>query len=171
MTKSRHSAMVLKRLLWKQSKSTQGPTRSVQIENWIGLHGLTCLHLFHCRQESKSGKLGIGYGASDDKIGPEFSFGLSGRENRRSHSSHQNLMGKEVTQLQFPPPSLPDFKTTRNTHSRRRLENLERYEAAIKSFPQDMEKYQSDLAAYNEQMKTADEKERKKLQARGPPAT
>ena len=36
------------------------------------------LHQLICRiQNKRAGKLGIGYGASQDKIGPEYGFGLS----------------------------------------------------------------------------------------------
>jgi alpha-galactosidase len=60
---------------------------------------------------------------------------------------------------------LPDFKTTPEyAEAKAKAEEaLKRYEAAVKSFPQDQEKYKADLAAYQEQMKTADEKTRKKL--------
>ena len=119
-------------------------------------------------RNQKSGKLGIGYGASDDKIGPEFSFGLSMAEKIDGPILLiKTSWGGKSLNYNFRPPSLPDFKTTPEYAQAKAKseENLERYEAAIKSFPQDMEKYQADLAAYNEQIKTADEKERKKLRA------
>ena len=119
-------------------------------------------------RNQKSGKLGIGYGASDDKIGPEFSFGLSMAEKIDGPILLiKTSWGGKSLNYNFRPPSLPDFKTTPEYAQAKAKseENLERYEAAIKSFPQDMKKYQADLAAYNEQIKTADEKERKKLRA------
>lgn len=122
----------------------------------------------------KSGKLGIGYGASNDKIGPEFAFGLSMAEKIDGPILLiKTSWGGKSLNYNFRPPSLPDFKTTPEYAEAKAKanENLKRYEAAVKSFPQDQEKYKADLAAYKEQMKTADEKARKKLREPREPRT
>jgi len=114
----------------------------------------------------KSGKLGIGYGGSNEKIGPEYGFGLSMAEKIDGPILLiKTSWGGKSLNYNFRPPSLPDFKTTPEYAEAKAKanENLKRYEAAVKSFPADQEKYKSDLAAYKEQMKTADEKTRKKL--------
>ena len=114
----------------------------------------------------KTGKLGIGYGASNDKIGPEFAFGLSMADKIDGPILLiKTSWGGKSLNYNFRPPSLPDFKTTPEYAEAKAKanENLKRYEAAVKSFPADQAKYKADLAAYKEQMKTADEKTRKKL--------
>ena len=117
-------------------------------------------------RNKKSGKLGIGYGADDSKIGPEYGFGLSIAEKVDGPILLiKTSWGGKSLNYNFRPPSLPDFKTTPEYAEAKAKadENLKRYEAAVKSFPQDQEKYKADLTAYEEQMKTADEKARKKL--------
>ena len=117
-------------------------------------------------RNKKSGKLGIGYGADDLKIGPEYGFGLSIAEQVEGPILLiKTSWGGKSLNYNFRPPSLPDFKTTPEYAEAKAKanENLKRYEAAVKSFPQDVEKYKADLAAYEKQMKTADEKARKKL--------
>ena len=117
-------------------------------------------------RNKKSGKLGIGYGADDSKIGPEYGFGLSIAEKVDGPILLiKTSWGGKSLNYNFRPPSLPDFKTTPEYAAAKAKaeENLKRYEAAVKSFPQDQEKYKADLTAYEEQMKTADEKARKKL--------
>ncbi|MGB2500267.1 MAG: sialate O-acetylesterase [Mariniblastus sp.] len=117
-------------------------------------------------RNKKSGKLGIGYGADDLKIGPEYGFGLSIAEQVDGPILLiKTSWGGKSLNYNFRPPSLPDFKTTPEYEEAKAKanENLKRYEAAVKSFPQDVEKYKADLAAYEKQMKTADEKARKKL--------
>ena len=117
-------------------------------------------------RNKKSGKLGIGYGADDSKIGPEYGFGLSIAEKVDGPILLiKTSWGGKSLNYNFRPPSLPDFKTTPEYAAAKAKaeENLKRYEAAVKSFPQDQEKYNADLTAYEKQMKTADEKARKKL--------
>ena len=117
-------------------------------------------------RNKKSGKLGIGYGADDSKIGPEYGFGLSIAEKVDGPILLiKTSWGGKSLNYNFRPPSLPDFKTTPEYAAAKAKaeENLKRYEAAVKSFPQDQEKYKADLTAYEKQMKTADEKARKKL--------
>lgn len=114
----------------------------------------------------KSGKLGIGYGASNDKIGPEFGFGLSmAKKIDGPILLIKTSWGGKSLNYNFRPPSLPDFKSTPEYAAAKEKanENLQRYEAAVKSFPQDQAKYKADLAAYKEKIKNADEKTRKKL--------
>jgi alpha-galactosidase len=117
-------------------------------------------------RNKKSGKLGIGFGADDSKIGPEYGFGLSIAEKVRGPILLiKTSWGGKSLNYNFRPPSLSDFKTTPEYAEAKTKanENLKRYEAAVKSFPQDQEKFKSDLATYQQQMKTADEKARKKL--------
>ena len=117
-------------------------------------------------RNKKSGKLGIGYGADDSKIGPEYGFGLSIAEKVDGPILLiKTSWGGKSLNYNFRPPSLPDFKTTPEYAEAKAKadENLKRYEAAVKSFPQDQVRYKADLTAYEKQMKTADEKARKKL--------
>ncbi|MDB4637333.1 sialate O-acetylesterase [Planctomycetaceae bacterium] len=114
----------------------------------------------------KSGKLAVGYGGDPIKIGPEYSFGLSiAPKIDGPILLIKTSWGGKSLNYDFRPPSLPDFKTTPEyAEAKAKAEEaLKRYEAAVKSFPQDQEKYKVDLVAYEEQMKTADEKARKKL--------
>ncbi len=114
----------------------------------------------------KSGKLGIGYGASDAKIGPEYGFGLSiANKIDGPILLIKTSWGGKSLNYDFRPPSLPAFDTTPEYAEAKAKaeEDLKRYEAAVKSFPQDQEKYEAELAAYEEQMKTADDNARKKL--------
>ena len=117
-------------------------------------------------RNKKSGKLGIGYGADDSKIGPEYGFGLSIAEKVDGPILLiKTSWGGKSLNYNFRPPSLPDFKTTPEYAAAKAKaeENLKRYEAAVKSFPQEQVRYKADLTHYEEQMKTADEKARKKL--------
>ena len=114
----------------------------------------------------RSGRLGVGFGANENKIGPEYAFGLSIAEKIDGPVLLiKTSWGGKSLNYDFRPPSLPDFKTTPEyAAAKAQAEDaLKRYEAAAKSFPQEQEKYKADLAAYEEQMKTADEKARKKL--------
>ena len=114
----------------------------------------------------KSGKLGVGYGANDAKIGPEYGFGLSiAQKIDGPILLIKTSWGGKSLNYDFRPPSLPDFKTTPEYAEAKAQaeEALKRYEAAFKSFPQDQEKYKADLAAYEVQIKTADENTKKKL--------
>ncbi len=114
----------------------------------------------------KSGKLAVGYGANANMIGPEYAFGLSiAQKIDGPILLIKTSWGGKSLNYDFRPPSRPDFKTTPEyaEDKAKAEEALKRYEAAVKSFPQDQEKYKADLAAYEEQMKTADEKAKKKL--------
>jgi len=114
----------------------------------------------------KSGKLAVGYGGDPSKIGPEYAFGLSiAQKTDGPILLIKTSWGGKSLNYDFRPPSLPDFKTTPEyAEAKAKAEEaLKRYEAAVKSFPQDQENYKADLAAYQEQMKTADENTRKKL--------
>lgn len=117
-------------------------------------------------EKRKSGKLGVGYGARDAGIGPEYGFGLSMAQKIDGPILLiKTSWGGKSLNYDFRPPSMPDFKTTKAyTEGKAGAEEAQKkYEAAVKSFPQDQEKYKADLAAYEEQMKTADEKTKKKL--------
>ena len=114
----------------------------------------------------KSGKLAVGYGGDPSKIGPEYSFGLSIAEKIDGPILLiKTSWGGKSLNYNFRPPSLPNFNTTPEYAQAKvkAAEALKKYEAAVKSFPQDQEKYKADLAVYEEQVKTADEKARKKL--------
>jgi hypothetical protein len=114
----------------------------------------------------KSGKLAVGYGGDPIKIGPEYAFGLSiAQKIDGPILLIKTSWGGKSLNYDFRPPSLPDFKATPEYVEAKvkSEEALKRYEAAVKSFPQDREKYKADLAVYEEQLKTADEKARKKL--------
>lgn len=121
----------------------------------------------------RSGKLGIGYGANDAKIGPEYGFGLSiAQQIDGPILLIKTSWGGKSLDYDFRPPSMPDFKTTPEyAEAKAKAEEAQRrYEAAVESFPQAQEKYKADLAAYEEQIKTADENTKKKLrQPKAPP--
>lgn len=121
----------------------------------------------------KSGNLSVGYGASDARIGPEYAFGLSIAQRIDGPILLiKTSWGGKSLNYDFRPPSRPDFKTTPEYAEAKSKadEELKRYAAAVMSFPQDQKKYQADLAAYEEQMKTADETTRKKLRKPNAPA-
>jgi len=125
-------------------------------------------------RNQKAGKLSVGYGADPSKIGPEYGFGLSMAQKIDGPILLiKTSWGGKSLNYNFRPPSLPDFKTTPEyAEAKAKAEEaMTRYEAAIESFPQDQEKYKADLAAYEEQMKTADEKARKKLKKPREPRT
>jgi hypothetical protein len=113
-----------------------------------------------------AGKLSVGYGADKEKIGPEYGFGLSIAEKVEGPILliKTSWGGKSIT-YDFRPPSAPDFKTTKAyAEAKDKSEkNQLRYEEAVKNFPAVKEKYATDLAAYEAEMKTADEKAKKKL--------
>lgn len=114
----------------------------------------------------RSGKLGVGFGGSKSKIGPEYAFGLSIAEKIDGPILLiKTSWGGKSLNYDFRPPSRPDYKTSPEyAEAKAKAEEaLKRYEAAVASFPQDQEKYKADLAAYEEQMKTADENAKKKL--------
>ena len=114
----------------------------------------------------KSGNLGVGFGGSESKIGPEYGFGLSMAQKYDGPILLiKTSWGGKSLHYDFRPPSMPDFKTTKAyTDGKAGAEEAQKkYEAALASFPQDQEKYKADLAAYEEQMKTADEKTKQTL--------
>ena len=113
----------------------------------------------------KSGKLGVGYGADNIKIGPEYGFGLSMAQKSRAYSADQGFVGGKSLMYDFRPPSASDFKSTKAYADAKTKaeENLVKFREAVKNFPETEKKYAADLAAYREKMKTADEKTKKKL--------
>lgn len=114
----------------------------------------------------KSGKLSVGYGADGLKIGPEYGFGLSIAEKIDGPILIiKSSWGGKSLHYDFRPPSAADFKTTKAYADAKASSEqaLIRYEEAVKNFPQTEKKYAADLAAYEEKMKTADEKAKKKL--------
>jgi hypothetical protein len=98
----------------------------------------------------KSGKLGVGYGGDPSKIGPEYTFGLSiAQKIDGPILLIKTSWGGKSINYDFRPPSRPDYTETKSYQD---------YLAAVK-------KYETDLAAYNEAMKSADEEAKKKLRA------
>ena len=117
-------------------------------------------------RNTRSGKLGVGFGADNLKIGPEYGFGLSMAQKVEGPILLiKASWGGKSLMYDFRPPSAPDFKSTKAyaDAKARAEENLAKYEEAVKNFPQAEKKYAADLAAYQEKMKTADEETKKKL--------
>ena len=114
----------------------------------------------------KSGKLGVGYGADNIKIGPEYGFGLSMAQKLKGPILliKTSWGGKSLT-YDFRPPSASDFKSTKAyaDAKAKTAANLVKYKEAVRNFPETEKKYAADLAAYQEKMKNADEKTKKKL--------
>ena len=114
----------------------------------------------------KSGKLGVGYGADNIKIGPEYGFGLSMAQKIKGPILLiKASWGGKSLMYDFRPPSASDFKSTKAYADAKTKaeENLVKFREAVKNFPETEKKYAADLAAYREKMKTADEKTKKKL--------
>ena len=114
----------------------------------------------------KSGKLGVGYGADNIKIGPEYGFGLSMAQKIKGPILLiKASWGGKSLMYDFRPPSASDFKSTKAySDAKTKAEgNLVKFREAVKNFPETEKKYAADLAAYREKMKTADEKTKKKL--------
>ena len=114
----------------------------------------------------KSGKLGVGYGADNIKIGPEYGFGLSMAQKIKGPILLiKASWGGKSLMYDFRPPSASDFKSTKaySDAKTKAEENLVKFREAVKNFPETEKKYAADLAAYREKMKTADEKTKKKL--------
>ena len=114
----------------------------------------------------KSGKLGVGYGADNIKIGPEYGFGLSMAQKIKGPILLiKASWGGKSLMYDFRPPSASDFKSTKAYADAKTKaeENLVKFREAVKNFPETDKKYAADLAAYREKMKTADEKTKKKL--------
>lgn len=117
-------------------------------------------------KNQKSGRLGVGYGADDVKIGPEYGFGLSiAQKVKQPILLIKAAWGGKSLAYDFRPPSAPDFKTTKAyadmvEAAKQRQIN---YEKAVKSFPEREKQYAVDLAAYNEKTKTATDQEKRKL--------
>jgi len=114
----------------------------------------------------KSGKLGVGYGADNIKIGPEYGFGLSMAQKIKGPILLiKASWGGKSLMYDFRPPSASDFKSTKAYADAKTKaeENLVKFREAVKNFPETEKKYAAELAAYREKMKTADEKTKKKL--------
>ena len=114
----------------------------------------------------KSGKLGVGYGADNIKIGPEYGFGLSMAQKIKGPILLiKASWGGKSLMYDFRPPSAVNFKSTKAYADAKTKaeENLVKFREAVKNFPETEKKYAADLAAYREKMKTADEKTKKKL--------
>ena len=114
----------------------------------------------------KSGKLGVGYGADNIKIGPEYGFGLSMAQKIKGPILLiKASWGGKSLMYDFRPPSASDFKSTKAYADAKTKaeENLVKFREAVKNFPEMEKKYAADLAAYREKMKIADEKTKKKL--------
>ncbi len=114
----------------------------------------------------KSGKLGVGFGGSGAKIGPEYSFGLSiARRIEGPILIIKTSWGGKSLHYDFRPPSTPDFKTTKAYADAKASaeKSLLRYEEAIKDFPENQRRYAADLAAYEAKIKVADDNAKKKL--------
>jgi len=119
-----------------------------------------------CEGGAKAGPAGPGFGDSEGKCGPEYGFamGMEQLVDAPILVIKVSWGGKSLT-YDFRPPSAPDFKTTKAYADAKASaeEAQKRYEKAVKNFPQAQEKYRADLAAYEEQMKTANEKTKKRL--------
>jgi alpha-galactosidase len=119
-----------------------------------------------CEGGAKAGPAGPGFGGHKGQFGPEYGFAMSMEQlvDAPVLIIKVSWGGKSLT-YDFRPPSAPDFKTTKAYADAKAgaEEARKRYEEAVKNFPQAQEKYKADLAAYEEQMKTADEKTKKKL--------
>jgi len=126
-----------------------------------------------CEGGAKAGPAAPGFGAYSGKSGPEYGFAMSMEQLTDAPILiiKTSWGGKSLT-YDFRPPSAPDFKTTKAYADAKAGadEARTRYEEAVKNFPQAQEKYKADLAAYEEQMKTADEKTKKKLSKPKEPA-
>ena len=117
-------------------------------------------------RNTKSGKLGVGYGADELKLGPEYGFGLSMAQKVEGPILLiKASWGGKSLMYDFRPPSAPEFRSTKAYADAKAKaeENLARYKEAVKNFPEAEKKYAIDLAAYQEKMKTADEETKKKL--------
>jgi alpha-galactosidase len=126
-----------------------------------------------CEGGAKAGPAGPGFGANKGQFGPEYGFAMSMEQlvDAPVLIIKVSWGGKSLT-YDFRPPSAPDFKTTKAYADAKAgaEEARKRYEEAVKNFPQAQEKFKADLAAYEEQMKTADEKTKKKLRQPKEPA-
>ena len=114
----------------------------------------------------KSGKLRVGYGADNVKIGPEYGFGLSMSQRVKGPILLiKTSWGGKSLMYDFRPPSATDFKSTQAyADAKAKAEtNLVKYKETVKNFSETEKKYAADLAIYQEKMKTADEKTKKKL--------
>lgn len=117
-------------------------------------------------RNEKSGKLGVGYGADEVKIGPEYGFGLSMAQKVKGPILLiKASWGGKSLMYDFRPPSAQDFKETKayadmvEKDKQRRI----KHESDAQSFPEREKKYEADLAAYQEKMKTATDEEKRKL--------
>ena len=119
-----------------------------------------------CKGGAMAGPAAPGFGSHKGKFGPEYGFAMCMEQLTDAPILiiKTSWGGKSLT-YDFRPPSAPDFKTTKAYADAKAgaEEARKRYEEAVKNFPQAQEKYKADLAAYEEQMKIADEKTKKKL--------
>ncbi|MBT3297039.1 MAG: hypothetical protein HN919_13190 [Verrucomicrobia bacterium] len=68
-------------------------------------------------RNKKNGKLGVGYGADNEKIGPEYGFGLSiAQQVEGPILLIKASWGGKSLAYDFRPPSSPDFKTTKSSN-------------------------------------------------------
>lgn len=114
----------------------------------------------------RKGKLGIGYGADQVKIGPEYGFGLRIAETVEGPILLiKTSWGGKSLMYDFRPPSAADFKTTKAyaEAKQKAMENEQRYLDAVKNFPEAEKKYAEELATYREKMESVDEEAKKKL--------
>jgi len=119
-------------------------------------------------KNKKSGKLSVGYGADDVKIGPEYGFGLSMAQKVEGPILLiKASWGGKSLMYDFRPPSAQDFKETKayaGMVEKAKASQI-KYENDVKTLPEREKKYEADLAAYKEKIKTATDKEKKKLRA------
>ena len=117
-------------------------------------------------RNNKSGKLGVGYGADESKIGPEYGFGLSVAQKVKGPILLiKASWGGKSLMYDFRPPSAQDFKDTKAYADMVEKAKQKRinHENAVNTFPERLKKYEAELAVYQEKMKTATDEEKKKL--------
>ena len=117
-------------------------------------------------RNKKSGKLGIGYGADELKIGPEYGFGLSmAQKVEEPILLIKASWGGKSLMYDFRSPSAQDFKKTKAYAEMVEKDKQKRikHEDYVKTFPERLKKYEADLVSYKEKMKTATDKEKRKL--------
>lgn len=117
-------------------------------------------------RNNKSGKLGVGYGADEVKIGPEYGFGLSMAQKIKGPILLiKTSWGGKSLMYDFRPPSAQDFKKTKSYADLVESAKQKRinYEKEVNTFPERLKAYEDQLAAYHEKMKTATDKEKRNL--------
>ncbi len=116
----------------------------------------------------RDGRLGVGYGADETKIGTEYGFGLRIAEKVDGPILLiKTSWGGKSLMYDFRPPSAADFQTTKAYADAKAKaeENKKRYEEAVTNFPKEEEQYALDLADYKEKITKADEQSKKNLRA------